>query len=142
MRHHEAPAWACFDVHEALEDYKVQHLSWYVLLVYIIIIRIIITIITIIDVIVIIENGAFVISPHSVWYALVLLLFYASAMTDTGSKSFNCALVSTMKTYDNPEKGNYMHITIISNCVIFCIIYILIIIDIICIYAIIFVYVL
>ena len=40
-----------------------------------------------------IENGAFVVSPDSVWYARVLHLFSASAMTDTGSKSFDCALV-------------------------------------------------
>jgi hypothetical protein len=28
-------------------------------------------------------------------------------MTDTGSKSFECALVSTLETYDDPENGNY-----------------------------------
>ena len=54
-----------------------------------------------------IDNGAFVVSPDSVWYARVLLLFSASAMTDTGSKSFECALVSTLETYDDPENGNY-----------------------------------
>jgi hypothetical protein len=51
--------------------------------------------------------GAFVVSPETVWYARVLLLFSASAMIiDTGSesKSFDCALVSTLKTYDDPEK--------------------------------------
>ena len=58
-----------------------------------------------------IDNGAFVVSPESVWYARVLLLFSASAMTDTGSKSFDCALVSTMKTYDDPENGNYVRYT-------------------------------
>ena len=57
------------------------------------------------------ENGAFVVSPDSVWYARVLLLFSASAMTDTGSKSFDCALVSTMETYNDPENGNYIHYT-------------------------------
>ena len=43
-----------------------------------------------------IDNRAFVVSPDSVWYASVLLLFSASAMTDTGSKSLEChgALVS------------------------------------------------
>ena len=54
------PPRSCFDVHGALEDDKVQRLSWYVLLVYIITIRIIIniiTIVTIIDVIVIIKMG-------------------------------------------------------------------------------------
>ena len=54
-----------------------------------------------------IEPGGFVVSPDSVWYAPVLLLFSASAATDTGSKSFDCALVSTMETYDNPGNGDY-----------------------------------
>ena len=54
-----------------------------------------------------IDNGCFVVSPDTVWYARVLLLFSASAMTDTGSKTFECALVSTLETYDNPENGNY-----------------------------------
>ena len=58
-----------------------------------------------------IEHGAFVVSPDSVWYARVLLLFSASAMTDTGSKSFDCALVSTMEIYNDPENGNYIHYT-------------------------------
>jgi hypothetical protein len=58
-----------------------------------------------------IDNGAFVVSPESVWYASVLLLFSASAMTDTGSKSFDCALVSTLETYDDPENGNYVYYT-------------------------------
>jgi hypothetical protein len=56
-----------------------------------------------------IDNGAFKVSPDSVWYARVLLLFSASAMTDTGSKTFECALVSTMETYDDPDNGNYIH---------------------------------
>ncbi len=54
-----------------------------------------------------IDNGAFVVTPDSVWYALVLLLFAASAATGTGFKSFDCALVSTLESYDDPEKGNY-----------------------------------
>ena len=54
-----------------------------------------------------IENGAFVVTPDSVWYARGLLLFSASAQTDTGSKSFDCALVSTLETCDDPENGNY-----------------------------------
>ncbi len=53
------------------------------------------------------HHGGFVVSPDSVWYAWVLLLFSASAATDTGSKSFDCALVSTMETYDYPENGDY-----------------------------------
>jgi hypothetical protein len=58
-----------------------------------------------------IDHGAFFVSPDSVWYARVLLLFSASAMTrtDTGSKTFECALVSTLETYDDPENGNYVH---------------------------------
>ena len=59
-----------------------------------------------------IDHGAFVVSQDTVWYARVLLLFSASAMTDTGSKSFECALVSTLETYDDPENGyyiNYIH---------------------------------
>ncbi len=54
-----------------------------------------------------IDNGAFVVTPDSVWYAQVLLLFSASAATDTGSKSFDCALVSTLACYDDPENGNH-----------------------------------
>ncbi len=54
-----------------------------------------------------IENGAFVVTPVSVWYARDSLLFSASAQTDTGSKSFDFALVWTPETYDNPENGNY-----------------------------------
>ena len=57
------------------------------------------------------DHGAFVLSPDSlaVWYAQVLLLFSATAQTDTGSKTFQCALVSTLETYDDPEHGNYCH---------------------------------
>ncbi len=62
-----------------------------------------------------IDNGAFVVSPDSVWYARVLLLVSASAMTDTGSKSFECALVSTLETYDDPDNGNYDYYTHYSN---------------------------
>ena len=56
-----------------------------------------------------IDNGAFVLSLETVWYARVLLLFSASASTDTGSKSFECALVSTLESYDDPENGNYIN---------------------------------
>jgi hypothetical protein len=56
-----------------------------------------------------IDNGAFVVSPDSVWYARVLLLFSASAKTDTGYKTFECALVSTLETYDDPDNGDYIH---------------------------------
>ncbi len=67
-----------------------------------------------------IDNGAFVVSPESVWYARVLLLFSASAMTDTGSKSFDCALVSTMETYDDPENGYYLYYTHFAIIAIIC----------------------
>jgi hypothetical protein len=56
-----------------------------------------------------IDYGAFIESPESVWYASELLLFSASAMTDTGSKSFECALVSTLESYDDPQNGNYVY---------------------------------
>jgi hypothetical protein len=46
-----------------------------------------------------IDNGAFVVSPDSVWYARVLLLFSACAIEG--------ALVSTLETYDDPDHGNY-----------------------------------
>ena len=55
------------------------------------------------------DNGAFVVSPETVWYAQVLLLFSASAKTDTGSKSFDCARMSTMETYDDPKNGCYFY---------------------------------
>ncbi len=55
------------------------------------------------------DHWAFVVSPDSVWYALVLLLFSATSQTNTGSKTFDCALLSTLETYDDPasENGNY-----------------------------------
>ena len=64
-----------------------------------------------------IDNGAFVVSPETVWYARVLLLFSASAQTDTGSKSFDCALVSSKEIYGYPENGWYMHIYFICQCI-------------------------
>ena len=75
-----------------------------------------------------IDTGAFVVSPDTVWYARVLLLFSASAATDTGSKSFDCALVSTLETYDDTENGNYAYYTcyIIHN-ILFIILHIIII---------------
>jgi hypothetical protein len=45
-----------------------------------------------------VDNGGLIVSPETVWYARVLLLFSASAATDTGSKSFECALVSILET--------------------------------------------
>jgi hypothetical protein len=49
--------------------------------------------------------GAFIVSPNSFLYAQVLLLFSTTVATDTGSKSFDCALVSKLETYDDPENG-------------------------------------
>ena len=37
----------------------------------------------------------------------ILHAMMLSAQTDTGSKTFDCALVSTLETYDDPENGNY-----------------------------------
>ena len=67
-----------------------------------------------------INNGAFVVSPESVWYARVSLLFSASAMTDTGSKSFECALVSTLETYNDPENGNHVYYFYYTNYMYYC----------------------
>ncbi len=39
----------------------------------------------------------------------VLLLFSASAQTDTGSKLFDCALLLTLETYYDPENGSYYY---------------------------------
>ncbi len=47
------------------------------------------------------------VSPDSVWYALALLCFSATAQTNTGSKTFDCALVLTLEAYDDPDNGNY-----------------------------------
>ena len=60
-----------------------------------------------------IDNGAFVVSPDSVWYARVLLLFTATAQTYTGSKTFDCALVSTLKTYDDPVMIDSIHVIVL-----------------------------
>ncbi len=58
------------------------------------------------------DHGAFVVSPDSVWYARVLLLFSATSPWQTGSKTFDCALVSTLETYDCPENGNVIIVDI------------------------------
>ena len=54
-----------------------------------------------------VQPGGFVVTPDSVWYCRVLLLFSASALTDTGSKPFQCALVSTLFTCRTAGQGNY-----------------------------------
>ncbi len=56
-----------------------------------------------------IDNGWFVVSSDSVWYARVLLLFSTSGQSDTESKTFRCTPVSTLETYDDPENGDYCH---------------------------------
>ena len=56
-----------------------------------------------------VQPGEFVLPPDSVWYCRVLLLFSASALMDTGSKSFDCVLVFSLKNYQNLEKGNYFN---------------------------------
>ncbi len=70
-----------------------------------------------------IDNGAFVVSPDTVWYARVLLLFSAAAATDPGSKSFECALVSTLEIYYDSERLRMLIISIISLMSVMCIIY-------------------
>jgi hypothetical protein len=52
----------------------------------------------------VIDNGAFVVSPESVWYALVLLLFSATSQTDIG---FKALIVSSCR------RCKYMKILII-----------------------------
>ena len=54
-----------------------------------------------------VEPRGFILTPASVWYCRVLLLFSASALTDTGSKSFDCALVSTLEKLETAGNGNY-----------------------------------
>ena len=48
-----------------------------------------------------IDNGAFVVSPDSVWYARVLLLFSASAVTDTG-----CHWLQVLRLCPRVNSGN------------------------------------
>ena len=57
-----------------------------------------------------VEPGGFVLKPDAVWYCRVLLLFSFSAMTDTGSRSFDCALISVMDRYQGAlASGNYLN---------------------------------
>jgi hypothetical protein len=50
-----------------------------------------------------------VVSHESIWYVPVLLFFSASANIDTGLKSSDCALASTLEICDDPEMGDYCH---------------------------------
>ncbi len=49
------------------------------------------------------SNGAFVVLLDTVWFS-------AAAMTAASSKSFDCALVSSLETYDGPENGYCVYI--------------------------------
>ena len=62
-----------------------------------------------------VEPRGFVLTPASVWYCRVLLLFSASALTDTGSKSFDCALVSTLEKLETAGNGNYCNYSTYCN---------------------------
>jgi hypothetical protein len=46
---------------------------------------------------------------HQIQFGMkrVLIFFSATAQTNTWSKTFDCALVSTLEVYDNPDHGNY-----------------------------------
>ena len=65
-----------------------------------------------------IENGAFVVSTDCLWYAHELLPFPASVATDTGSESFDCAPLSTLKIYD--DTGYYLPHNIYVSCTDYC----------------------
>ena len=54
-----------------------------------------------------VQPGGFVLTPDSVWYCRVLLLFSTSALIVTGSKTFDGALVSTLETYEKSDNGSY-----------------------------------
>lgn len=57
--------------------------------------------------------GEFVLSPDSVYYCRIQLLFSFSSMTDTGVQSFDCALVSVLEPYEGPlASGNYFSYSI------------------------------
>jgi hypothetical protein len=49
-----------------------------------------------------------------------VLCFCFDGLTDTGSKSFDCDLVLTLETYDDPEHGNYSNYTCIAKFAIMC----------------------
>ncbi len=68
-----------------------------------------------------IDNGF--VSPESVWYARVLLLFSASAMTDTGSKSFECGSVPLYQSWNHMMILKMVIIDIIDIITIITIIY-------------------
>ena len=46
-----------------------------------------------------VEFGAFVLSPDTVWYGRVLLLFSMKVVTDTGPSDMDCAMISVLETH-------------------------------------------
>jgi hypothetical protein len=61
-----------------------------------------------------VDPGGFMLTPDSVWYCQVLLLFFFSAMTNTGSRSFEYALVSVIERYKGPMEYGYICIIVSS----------------------------
>ena len=57
-----------------------------------------------------IPPGGFILTPDSITteYTAIQFLFSFSAMTDTGSKSFDCALVSVLEPYEGLSAGGYL----------------------------------
>lgn len=54
------------------------------------------------------QRGNFILSADSVFYCRMLLLFSMAVATDTGDKTFDCALVSVLENYSGPlDSGNY-----------------------------------
>ncbi len=60
-----------------------------------------------------IDSGTFMVSPKSFWYALALPFFSATAQTETGSKTFDCALMSTLGVNDDPDQGHFFIIIVV-----------------------------
>ena len=53
------------------------------------------------------HRGDFILSADFVFYCRVLPLFSMVVSTDTGDKTFDCALVSVLENYSGPlENGN------------------------------------
>ena len=75
-----------------------------------------------------IDTGAFVVSPDTVWYARVLLLFSTSATTDTGSKTSDHRIVPSCRRWKHTTIPRMVIICIISIISIIKIIFILMII--------------
>jgi hypothetical protein len=52
--------------------------------------------------------GAFVVSPDPTWHTRVFLPFSLTVALGAWSKSYDCALVSTLENYDDPQNGTYL----------------------------------